>query len=109
MLNNVLSGAVNWQKKKVEQLYKVSSPCLDGHQLKQKDLESVGELSQVCSQIVLKNVLYMVRIGRPDIERSVSKLVRSVIKMDSSVRQTIGKIDFLHSSHRLLPAILSCG
>ena len=31
--------------KSVEQLYKVSSPCLDDHQLKQEELESVGELS----------------------------------------------------------------
>ena len=40
--------------KKVEQLHKVSSPCLDGHQVIQEELESVGELTQVCSQIVLK-------------------------------------------------------
>ena len=39
--------------KKVEQRYKVSNPCLDDHQLKQEELESVGELSEVCSQIVL--------------------------------------------------------
>ena len=40
--------------KKVEQLYIVSSPCLDDHQFKQEEPESVGELSEVCSQIVLK-------------------------------------------------------
>ena len=38
----------------VEQLYKVSSPCLDDHQFKQEERESVGELSEVCSHIVLK-------------------------------------------------------
>ena len=38
---------------KVEQVYKVSSPCLDDHQFKQDELESVGQVSQVCSQIVL--------------------------------------------------------
>ena len=37
----------------MEQLHKVASPCLDGHQFKQEELESVGELSQVCSQMVL--------------------------------------------------------
>ena len=37
--------------KKVEQLYKVSHPCLDDHQFKKEELESVGELSEVCSQI----------------------------------------------------------
>ena len=35
--------------KKVEQRYKVSSPCLGDHQLKQGKLESGGELSEVCS------------------------------------------------------------
>ena len=39
--------------KKVEQLYKISSPCLDD-QVKQEELESIGEVSEVCSQIVLK-------------------------------------------------------
>ena len=44
--------------KKVEQLYKVSHPCLDDHQFKQEELESVGESSEVCSQIVVdSNVL----------------------------------------------------
>ena len=62
-------------KKKVEQLYRVSSPCSDDHQFKQEELESVGELSEVCSQIVLK-CLYLARIGRPDILWSVNKLAR---------------------------------
>ena len=35
--------------KKVEQLYKVSSPCLDDDLCKQEELESVVEISQVCS------------------------------------------------------------
>ena len=39
--------------KKVEQLYKFTSSCLDDHQFKQEELGSVGELSDVCSQIVL--------------------------------------------------------
>ena len=39
-------------KKKAEQLYTFSSPCLDDHQFKKEDLESVGELSEVCPQIV---------------------------------------------------------
>ena len=49
---------------KVEQLYKVSSPCLDDHQFKQEELESFGEMSEVCSQIVSK-CLYLARIERP--------------------------------------------
>ena len=32
-----------------EQLYKVSTPCIDDHHFKEEELKSVGELSQVCS------------------------------------------------------------
>ena len=34
--------------KKVEQLHKVSSLCIDDHQFKKEELGSVGELSEVC-------------------------------------------------------------
>ena len=53
-----------------QQLYKVSTPCIDHHHFKEEELKSVGELSQVCSQIGLK-CLYLARVGRPDILWSV--------------------------------------
>ena len=37
-----------------QQLYKVSTLCIDDHHFKEEELKSVGELSKVCSQIVLK-------------------------------------------------------
>ena len=40
--------------KTIQQLYKVSTPCIDDHHFKEEEMKSVGELSQVCSQIVLK-------------------------------------------------------
>ena len=50
-----------------QQLYKVSTPCIDDHHRKEEEeLKSVGELSKVCSQIVLK-CFFLARIGRPDI------------------------------------------
>ena len=52
--------------KKEEQPYKVSRPCSDDHQVKKEELEKDGELSEVCSHIVLKS-LFLARIGRPDI------------------------------------------
>ena len=62
--------------KTTQQLYKVSTPCIDDHHFKEEEeMKSVGELSQVCSQIVLK-CLYLARIGRPDILWSVNKLAR---------------------------------
>ena len=65
--------------KTTQQLYKVSTPCIDDHHFKKEELKSVGELSKVCSQIVLK-CLYLARIGRPDILWSVNKLARSIEK-----------------------------
>ena len=52
--------------KTIEQLYKGSTPCLDDHEFTKNGLETMGELSKVCSQIVQK-CLYLARIGRPDI------------------------------------------
>ena len=50
--------------KTTQQLYKVSTPCIDDHHFKEEELKSVGERSKVCSQFVLK-CLYLARIGRP--------------------------------------------
>ena len=47
--------------KTTQQLYKVSTPCIDDHHFKEEEMKSVGELSHVCSQIVLK-CLYLPRI-----------------------------------------------
>ena len=61
--------------KTTQQLYKVSAPCVDDHHFKEEETKSVGELSQVCSQIV-----YLARIGRPDILWSVNKRARPITK-----------------------------
>ena len=37
-----------------QELYIASTPCIDDHHFKEEELKSVGVLSQVCSQIVLK-------------------------------------------------------
>ena len=65
--------------KTTQQLYKVSTPCIDDHHFKEEEMKSVGELSSTCSQIVLK-CLYLARIGRNDILWSVNKLARSITK-----------------------------
>ena len=39
--------------KTTQQLYKVSTPCIDDHHFKEEEMKSVGELSNTCSQIVL--------------------------------------------------------
>ena len=51
-----------------QQLYKVSTPCIDDHHFKEEELKSVG----------VKNMLSKARIGRPDVLWSVNKLARSI-------------------------------
>ena len=83
--------------KTTQQLYTVSTPCQDDHQFKEEERGSVGELSKLCSQIVVKcqNLAY---IGRPDILWSVSTLARAVKKWtracDKHFTRTISYIHF---------------
>ena len=44
--------------KSTQQLYKVSTPCIDDHHFKEEKMKSVGELSQVCSQLVFEMLVF---------------------------------------------------
>ena len=77
--------------KTTQQLYKVSTPCIDDHHFKEEELKSVGELLNVCSRIVLK-CLYLARIGRPDILWSVNKLARSVTKWTKACDKRLSRL-----------------
>ena len=79
MPRHVWNDIVSWQTGRLNNSTKVSTPCIDDHHFKEEELKSLGELSKVCSQIVLK-CLYFARIGRPDILWSVNKLARSITK-----------------------------
>ena len=82
--------------KKVGQLYKVSTPCIDDHHFKEKEWKSVEELSKVCSQIILK-CLYLARIGRPDVLWSVNKLARSITKWTKACDKRLNRlISYIH-------------
>ena len=79
-----------------QQLYKVATPCIDDHQLKEEAVGSAGELSKVCSQIVLK-CLNLARIGRPDILWSVNKLARAVTNCTKSCDKRLSRlISYIH-------------
>ena len=82
MPRNVWNDIVSWRTKTTQQLYKVSTQCIDDHHFKEEEMKSVGELSQVCSQIVLKR-LYFARIGRLDILWSVNKIARWIQTVSS--------------------------
>ena len=89
MQRNVWSDIAGW-------LYKVTTPCLDDHQFKEEELGSVGDLTKVCSQIVLK-CLYLARIGRPDILWSVNKLARAVTKWTTACDKRLARlISYIH-------------
>ena len=81
--------------KTTQQLYRVSTPCIDDHHFKEEEMQYVGELSQVCSQIVPK-YLNLARIGRLDLLWSVNKLARSISKWtkacDKRLNRLISKI-----------------
>ena len=82
--------------KTTQQLYKVSTPCIDDHHFKEEELKSVGELSQVCSQFVL-NCVYLARIGRLDILWSVNKLARSITKWTKASDKRLNRlISYIH-------------
>ena len=90
------------QKYSTQQLFGVATPCMDDHQFKEEENESVGELSTVCSQKFLK-CLYLLRIGRPDILWSVNKLARALPKWTKSSDKRLARlISYIHhaSEHR---------
>ena len=82
----------------MEQLYSVSSLCLDDHHFKEEEFETVGALSKVCSQIVLK-CMYLARIGRPDVQWSVHKLARAVTKRTRACDRRLARlISYVHGT-----------
>ena len=84
--------------KTLHQLYKVTTPCLDHHQVKE-ELGSVGDMSKVCSQIVLK-CLYLARIGRPDIPWSANTLARAVTKWTRACGKRLARlISYIHHTN----------
>ena len=68
--------------KKTQQLHTVATPCIEDHQFKEEENGSVGELSAVCSQIVVK-CLYLARKGRPDIFMFREQTYSCSYEMDS--------------------------
>ena len=55
MKRNVWNDIANWRTEQLNSYTKSQHhACIDDHQLKEEEMGSVGELSNVCSQIVLK-------------------------------------------------------
>ena len=74
-----------------EKLYKKSQPPrVDDHIFKKEPPETVGNLTKVCSQIVLS--LFLARIGRPDILWSVNKLARAITKWTRTCGKRLARL-----------------
>ena len=80
----------SWQTRMWSSFSKFSSPCLDDHQFKQEELESVGDLSQVRSQIVWKYLFVHGTTWKTRHSVDGQQTCESDHKIDSGMRQTIG-------------------
>ena len=89
-------------------IHKVATPCIDDYHFKEEEMRTFGELSKVCSQIVLK-CLYLAR-NWPTWCLVVSEQACPCHhEVDESMWQTFSTLDLLHSSHKWIKTILSCG
>ena len=84
--------AFEWNDSTIRQ----SRNTMDYHQFKEEENESEGELSTVCSHIVLK-CLSLDRIERPDIPWSVNKLARTITKWTKACDKRLCRlISYIH-------------
>ena len=105
MQRSVWNDIVSYQTRRLNNSTKYLPPCIDDHHFKEEETKSVGELSHVCSQIVLK-CLYLARIGRPDIPWSVKKVARSITKWTKAFDKRLNRlISYIHHTcpHDSLP------
>ena len=59
MRRNVWSEIVSWQTGRLSNSTKYLLHTIDDHHFKEEEMKSDGELSQVCSQIVLKCLFFV--------------------------------------------------
>ena len=77
-------------------LSRVSTPCIDDHDIPPEDFETKGELSSQAARIVLK-ALYLARMSRLDILWTVNCLAREVTKWNKACDKRLHRlISYLH-------------
>ena len=82
--------------KTTQQLYKVSTPCIDDHHNKEEEMKSVENCHKYAPKLFW-NVLYTARIGRPDIPWSVNNLARSITKWTKACDKRLNRlISYVH-------------
>ena len=94
--------------KTTQQLYKVSTPCIDDHQFKEEELKSVEELSKICSQIVSE--MFILGTKWKTWYSMVSEQTCTIDnEIEQSLWQTPEWINILHSSHMWIQTTLLWG
>ena len=99
MQRSVWNDIVSWQTRRLSNFtkYLLHAPMTTTSKKKKKQ-KSVGELSNTCSQIILK-CLYLARIGRPDILWSVNKLARAITKWTKPCDKRLNRlISYFHQT-----------
>ena len=95
MRKSVWNDIVSWRVRRLSNSTKYLLHASKTTTSKKKK-KSVGELSNTCSQIVLK-CLYRARIGRPDILWSVNEPVRSITKWTKACDKRLNRlISYIH-------------
>ena len=98
MLKNAWNGVANWQTRKQSNYIRFPVLAWTTTKWRIKILKNTGELSQVCSHIVLK-CLYLALIGRPDILWSVNELAGSVTKWTQACDTRLARlISYIHQT-----------
>ena len=93
-----MHGKVSRIGEKTEQLYKVSSPCLDDHQITKGrawiSWRMIGSMHTICLKMLVRGQNWLTR------HSVVSQQTCPIYhKVDSSLWQTFGQTTFLHPSH----------
>ena len=86
--------------KTTQQLYKVSTPCIDDHHFKEEETKSVGELSTTCSLNCSEMLIFGKELEDLIYLWSVNKLARSITKWTKACDITSESVDFIYSSHK---------
>ena len=94
--------------KTTQQLYKVSTACIDDHQFWRRRIEIRGRIVKQmlsnCSEMLILGTYWKTRYSM------VSEQTCTIDhKMDQSLWQTVISFDLLHPSHMWLQTTLSCG
>ena len=82
--------------KTTQQLYKVSTPCIDDHHFNEEELKSEGKFSTACSHFVMK-FLYLACNGRLDVLWAWGKVARSITKWTRACDRRLNRlISYIH-------------